>query len=108
MKTEFGVYKIEPLGKQVARIGARVHCGTVRVGDLFTELLIPDDPAPTPNGSRSCVCANVALEVTKIETYLSRGDGLDTGLTGYVMVRGPGVEHLVEGASLQWESAPVA
>ena len=104
MKTEFGVYRIDPLGKQTARIGARVHCGTVRVGDLFTELLMPQGPVLSESDSRPGARASVALEVTKIESYLPRLDGLDTGLTGYVMVRGQGVDRLVEGAMLQLQS----
>jgi hypothetical protein len=93
MKTEFGVYLIQPLGSRVARVGVRVHSGSVHVGDCFVD-------------ARAALSAQHAteealLEVTKIESFSLRSDTLDAGRTGYVMVRGAAVAGLLEGTLLR-------
>lgn len=98
MKTEFGVYLIQPLGSRMARVGVRVHSGTVHVGDCFV-----DAQAAALAGSGT---DEARLEVTKIEAFSLRSDTLDSGRTGYVMVRGPAVARLVEGTLLRLENVP--
>lgn len=96
MKTEFGVYLIQPLGSRVARVGVRVHSGTVHVGDCYIDAQAPALPDSGADEAR--------LEVTKIEAFSLHSDTLDSGRTGYVMVRGPAVARLVEGTLLRLDT----
>jgi len=104
MKTEFGVYTIQPLGLQLARVGIRVHCGIIHLGDVFTALVSPPRRHVATENSDDA-CTQVVLEVTRIETFRRPSDQLDPGATAWLMVRGQGAAHLVEGSRLQLESS---
>ena len=103
MIKELGVHTIEPVSEQVAKLGIRVHEGTVRIGDVFKNLWISKRTPPDETSKRAWL-GGVNLEIIAIESYGQPLEWLDCGLTGYVTLRGHGIELLVDRSILQTES----
>ena len=103
MIKELGVHTIEPVSEQVAKLGIRVHEGTVRIGDVFKSLWISTRSPPDEVLKRTWL-GGIDLEITAIESYGQPLEWLDCGLTGYVTMRGQGIELLEDRSILQTES----
>jgi hypothetical protein len=103
MIKELGVHTIDPISEQIAKVGVRVHEGTVRIGDVFKSLWTSKRTPPDETSKRAWL-GGVELEITAIESYGQTLESLDCGLTGYVTLRGHGIELLFDRSILQTES----